>query len=242
MTIRCQVYWARPAVETPRLLALLDDIERDRHNAYRQTVDRARFLTGRVVAKAAVGAVLGISPGEVSLDSTCPDCGRKHGKPRVVPPSGFAGVAPELSISHSGNLVAVALTPGIPVGIDVEQERDVEVDGLIRMTLSPAEQSAWSSVPAADRDAAFFTYWSRKEAILKATGRGLSIGMTRVTVSPWDQPPAVLSSQASEVDTTRMHLTQLDAGSGYRACVAVIGPADLDVTVHDADPVIATLA
>lgn len=242
MTIRCEVWWARPAVETPRLIAMLDGIERERHDAYRQTVDRARFLTGRVVAKAAASRALGIDPAAVALDSTCPDCGRSHGKPRVVAPAGFTGVLPELSISHSGNLVGVAMTDGQPVGIDVEQERDVEIEGLVRMTLSEAEHTAWAAVPAADRDAAFFTYWSRKEAILKATGRGLAIGMTKVTVSPWDQPPRVLDSKASEVDTSAMRMAQLDAGSGYRACVAVIAPADLEVTVHDADPLIANLA
>lgn len=245
MTIRCQVWWARPAVETPRLLALLDDIERERHDAYRQTVDRARFLTGRVVAKAALGAALGIEAADVVLDSTCPDCGRTHGKPRIVASPGLAGPLPELSISHSGNLVGVAVTPGVPVGIDVEQERDVEVDGLVRMTLSAAELEAWAAVPEPDRDAAFFTYWSRKEAILKATGRGLSIAMTKVTVTPWDQPPRVLDSRASEVDTTRMLLAQLDAGSGYRACVAVIASdpsTDLAVSIHDADPVVGSLS
>jgi 4'-phosphopantetheinyl transferase len=244
VSIQCEVWWARPAVETPRLIELLDDIERDRHDAYRQTVDRARFLTGRVVAKAAVGDALGIDPGSVVLDSTCPDCGRTHGKPKIVPPPGFGGTVPEMSISHSGNLVGVAVTPGLPVGLDVEQERDVEVDGLVRMTLSAAEQTAWGAVPTPERDAAFFTYWSRKEAILKATGRGLSIAMTKVTVSPWDQPPKVVDSQASEVDTALMCLAQLDAGSGYRACVAVIAesPAKLVVTVHDADPIVASLS
>lgn len=242
MTIRCEVWWARPAVETPRLIAMLDGIERERHDAYRQTVDRARFLTGRIVAKAAAGSALGIDPATVALDSTCPDCGRPHGKPRVIPPSNFSGVVPELSISHSGNLVGVAMTPGQPVGLDVEQERDVEIDGLVRMTLSAAEQTEFAAVPATDRDAAFFTYWSRKEAILKATGRGLAIGMTKLTVTPWDQAPRILDSQSSEVDTATMRMAQLEAGSGYRACVAVIAPADLAVTVHDADPLIATLA
>jgi len=221
---------------------MLDGIERDRHDAYRQTVDRARFLTGRVVAKAAAGAALGIDPVKVALDSTCPDCGRSHGKPHVVAPPGFTGVLPELSISHSGNLVGVAMTAGQPVGLDVEQERDVQIEGLVRMTLSTGEQTAWTTVPLPDRDAAFFTYWSRKEAILKATGRGLAIGMTRITVTPWDQPPSVLDSQASEVDKATMRMAQLDAGSGYRACVAVITPDDLDVTVHDADPVVAELS
>lgn len=242
MTIRCEVWWARPAVETPRLIAMLDGIERERHDAYRQTVDRARFLTGRVVAKAAAATALGIDPEAVAFDSTCPDCGRPHGKPRVVAPEGFTGVLPELSISHSGNLVGVAMTPGVPVGIDVEQERDVEIDGLVRMTLSAAELTVFATLPDADRDAAFFTYWSRKEAILKATGRGLAVGMTKLTVTPWTDPPRVLDSKASEVDINSMRMAQLDAGSGYRACVAVIASEELTVTVHDADPVIATMA
>ena len=229
-SIRCQVWWARPAVETPRLLDLLDPIERTRYTAYHRTIDQLRFLTGRVVSKALAAEALAIEPAQVTLDSTCPDCGRPHGKPRVIPPSNFSGVLPELSISHSGNLVGVAMTPGQPVGLDVEQERDVEIDGLVRMTLSAAEQTEFAAVPATDRDAAFFTYWSRKEAILKATGRGLAIGMTKLTVSPWDQPPRVLDSQASEVDTTTMRMTQLDAGSGYRACVAVIAKDEVAVT------------
>jgi 4'-phosphopantetheinyl transferase len=245
---RCRVWWARPSIETPRLLGLLDDVERDRHAGFHRAVDQVRFLTARVVAKAVTAQALGIEPDRVRLDSTCPDCGRTHGKPRVVPPDDHpAGRAlPELSISHSGDLVAVAITDGLPVGVDVEQERDVEVADLARMTLSPGEQDGFAAVPPADRDAAFFTIWSRKEALLKATGRGLSIPMTRVTLTPWDQPPRVLASQASEVDADRMRMAQLDAGTGYRACVAVIAGADFPangwVSEHDADPLVAGLA
>src|SRR6185436_7278266 len=86
---RCQVWWARPAVETPRLLGLLDDLERGRHAAYQRTVDQARFLAGRVVGKALLAQRLGVEPGEVVLDSTCPECGRPHGKPRVVRPEAY---------------------------------------------------------------------------------------------------------------------------------------------------------
>jgi 4'-phosphopantetheinyl transferase len=243
----CQVWWARPAVETPRLLGLLDDIERDRHGAYHRAADKARFLTGRAVAKALVAAELGIEPAAVSLDSTCADCGRTHGKPKVIRPDGVAPgrVLPELSISHSGDRVGVAITAGVPVGLDVEQERDVQVDGLVRMTLSAAEVDAFASVALSDRDAAFFTYWARKEALLKATGKGMSIPMTSLTVTPWTQPPRVVDSQASEVDSTVMRMAQLDAGSGYRACVAVIAGSGFSedwVTEHDADPLIASLS
>ncbi|HET9140625.1 4'-phosphopantetheinyl transferase family protein [Actinophytocola sp.] len=244
----CQVWWASPVVETPRLLGLLDGVERDRHGAYHRKIDQARFLAGRVVGKALVARRLGVEPEAVQLDSTCRDCGRAHGKPRVVAPDGHPPdrPLPELSISHSGDLIAVAITDGVPVGVDVEQERDVQVDDLVRMTLSPDELPDFAGVPSADRDAAFFTIWSRKEAVLKATGRGLAIAMTKVTVTPWNKPPQVLASRSPEVDVAALRMAQLnDAGSGYRACVAVLAgpdfPTDGWVTEHDAAPLVAAL-
>ncbi|HEU5475409.1 MAG TPA: 4'-phosphopantetheinyl transferase superfamily protein [Actinophytocola sp.] len=248
MGSRCEVWWAQPAVETPRLLGLLDGVERDRHAAYHRAVDQARFLAGRVVGKALLAARLGLEPGQVVLDSTCADCGRTHGKPRVVRPESFPPdrPLPEMSISHSGDRIAVAVTDGEPVGVDVEQERDVQVEDLVRMTLSVDELPVFAGVPSADRDAAFFTIWSRKEAVLKATGRGLSIAMTKVTVSPWDAPPRLLASRSSEVDVAALRMAQLDAGSGYRACVAVLAgpnfPADGWVSEHDAGPLVAGLS
>jgi 4'-phosphopantetheinyl transferase len=247
-SIRCQVWWARPAVETPRLLDLLDPVERARYTAYHRAIDQVRFLAGRVVSKALAADRLGIEPGRVVLDSTCSDCGRAHGKPRVVRPDAHPAdrPLPELSISHSGDLIAVAVTDGLPVGVDVEQERDVAVQDLVRMTLSAGEMDASAAVPTAEADAAFFTYWSRKEAILKAIGRGLSVPMTKVTITPWDQPPRVLGSQSSEVDAAALHMAALDAGAGYRAAVAVLAGSDFPaggwVSEHDADPLVAKLS
>lgn len=245
--IRCHVWWARPAEETPRLVGLLDAIELERHRAYHRDIDRSRFLTGRVVAKAIVAAELGIAPAEVALDSTCPDCGRPHGKPRAVRPAGDdRDRMPELSISHSGGWIAVAATVGLAVGVDVEELRDVKVSDLAHLTFSPPEQAAFDALPESERRGAFFTYWARKEALLKATGRGLSIPMTKVTITPPGKPPELIESTSSEVDVHNVRMNDLDAGAGYRACVAVLGlPTDHGeewVAVHEAEALIAGLA
>jgi 4'-phosphopantetheinyl transferase len=245
--IHCHVWWARPVEQTPRLVRLLDAVELERHEAYHRDVDKARFLTGRAVAKAIVAAELGIEPAAVRLDSTCPDCGRPHGKPRPVRPDGDdRDRMPELSISHSGGWVAVAATTGLPVGVDVEELRDVKVNDLAHLTFSPAEQEAFDALPESERHGAFFTYWARKEALLKATGRGLSIPMSKVTITPPGKPPELLESMSSEVDVHNVQMTDLDAGTDYRACVAVIGlPADPGedwVAVHEAGALIADLA
>lgn len=236
--MRCDVWWARPATETPRLLAMLDDVERERYDRYRMEVDRLRFLTGRALIRTIAGQRLGLEPEKVVLDSSCYDCGKPHGKPRVV-----ADGAPEVSISHSGSMVALAVVDGPPVGVDVEEIRDAEVDGLAKIAFSPEEQAAFANVPTAARRSAFFRYWARKEAVVKATGKGMSIVMSTFTLSPFDEPPRVVASEASEVDPARVHMADLTAGEGYRASVAVIGDAPPAgwITEHDADAVIAAL-
>src|ERR1700741_2193936 len=120
--MRCDVWWARPAPATQRLLAMLNDVERTRYAAYRMEIDKLRFLTGRTLIRAVAGRRLGIEPEQVVLDASCYDCGKPHGKPRVV-----ADGAPGVAISHSGSLVALAVADGAPLGIDVEQLRDAEV-------------------------------------------------------------------------------------------------------------------
>ena len=237
-SMRCDVWWARPAVATPRLLALLDDIERDRYAGYRREIDQLRFLTGRTLIRAVAAVRLGVEPESVVLDSSCYGCGKPHGKPRVV-----ADGAPEVSISHSGERVALAVVDGVPVGIDVEEIRAAEVDDLARVTFTAKEQAEFAAVPAAGRQGAFFTYWSRKEAVVKATGKGMSIPMSRFTLSAFDAAPRVVASEAAEVDPARVHMADVDAGADYRASVAIIGdpPPAGWVVEQDADALIADL-
>jgi 4'-phosphopantetheinyl transferase len=122
----------------------LDGREFERLLRYEMQADRARFLLGAVMLRLAVGNELRKSPQDVPVNRSCGICGRWHGRP-VVPDSGL-----ELSVSHSGLVVAVALGIGGPVGIDVERVGDNR-PGRIRS-------------------------WTRTEARLKAGGgSGLAV-------------------------------------------------------------------
>ena len=73
-------------------------------------------------------------PMRLAFDRTC-RCGAPHGKP--VLPGG-----PGFSLSHAGDLVGVAVRPDGPVGLDVEQVRDVaDLDALAGHVRSPAERA-----------------------------------------------------------------------------------------------------
>lgn len=234
--MRCDVWWARPAAATDRLLAMLDDVERGRYEGYRMEIDKLRFLTGRALIRTVAARRLDVEPERVVLDSSCYDCGKPHGKPRVV-----ADGAPEVSISHSGSLVALAVVEGAPVGVDVEQIRAADVGELARVTFSADERSVFEALPDSDRQGAFFRYWARKEAVVKATGKGMSIALSKVTLSAPDTPPRVLASASPEVDPARVRMADLTPSHDYRASVAVLGEEDLEVTEQDADDLITAL-
>lgn len=233
--MRCDVWWAHPAAETPGLYGLLDEVERGRFAGYRREADKLRFLTGRALIRGVVARELGVAPIEVELDSSCFECGKPHGKPKIV------GSTLEVSISHSGDWVALAMTDGASVGIDVEEVRDAEVDGLAGICFSPPELTTFKTVADEDRRGAFFTYWARKEAVLKATGKGMWVTMSKLTLAGHDEPPRVTASETSEVDITAVRMADLDRGPGYRACMAVFADSDPKIEEHDAKALIDAL-
>ncbi|ANN15005.1 4'-phosphopantetheinyl transferase [Amycolatopsis orientalis] len=222
--IECAVRWSPPLPAEPRFLALLDELEQGRYDAYRQDIDKRRFLTGRVLAKTVTAERLGLAVEDVSFDATCDDCGKPHGRPRVP------GAPLMLSISHSGDLIGVAATAGTPVGLDVETATRRADDSLIEYALSPVEQAAVSGLLAEQRTTAFFTYWTRKEAVMKATGKGLKIPLQSITFSGHDEAARLVSSGDAALDPARTRLVDLKAAEGYRAAVALLTSDEISVT------------
>lgn len=91
-----------------------------------------------------------------------------HGKP-YLPDSSL-----HFNISHSGSWAAVAVSDE-PVGIDIEQIRPIEWQGIARQHFADEESRALLRETEESRLLAFFTLWTGKESYVKAEGRGLSV-------------------------------------------------------------------
>jgi phosphopantetheine--protein transferase-like protein len=88
--------------------------------------------------------------------------------------------APDLSfsVSHSRDVVLVAIAMGATVGVDVEVRRPRKyLDRLARRILTDAEYGPWAAQAGADQLESFLRHWTRREAYLKAIGLGLAGGM-----------------------------------------------------------------
>ena len=84
----------------------------------------------------------------------------------------------EFNLSHSGDVVAVALAD-CPVGIDVEVKQDPG-KGVAEHVFTKEELDAMHAAPDPER---YFTrLWTRKEAYVKCTGTGISVPLTAFSV------------------------------------------------------------
>ena len=221
------VWWARRQDAASGHIAFLDETERQRWADYRRDADRERFLAGCALAKMAIADYSGQRPGDVSFDRTCRNCGRPHGKPAI------RGGRLELSVAHSGDLVAVAVATA-PVGVDVEQLEgrtrplggDGDPDALARLTLADTERAALAAVPPPGRARAFLVAWTRKEAVTKATGDGLRAAFRDVIVAADHGRPRLVAWPYPQTPES-VSLHDLDTEAGYVAALAVIGRCEL---------------
>ena len=219
--LRCEVHLATLRCLQSHHHALLDETETRRRARYRVDVDRDRFTLATVLLRALVARRTNVDFAAATIDRTCDVCGEPHGRPRLAQP----GL--EASISHAGDVVAVALTTAGPVGVDIEVVAPGEFESLIESVCTPAEQEFVQGA----RD--FYAYWTRKEAVLKATGEGLRRPMTDLVVTPPQTAPALLSFAPAASPAT-CHMADVPAGDGYVGAVAVLDADAVEFTMVDA--------
>jgi 4'-phosphopantetheinyl transferase len=224
----CRVWWADPRDQsTETLTSVLSDSELERAARYRRETDRRRSLTGTWLLRTVAAAQLDMAPETIFIDRRCPDCEKPHGKPVIR----TAKMSLHVSISHSADKVAVALSTAGPLGVDVEEIPTTAVDELARCALSPTERAVLQALPEEDRGAAFARVWVRKEAALKATGDGLRIPPDKVEVSgPYEQP--ALLKWPLKVAPSGVQIHALNPGPGYAGVVAILTD-EAPITIYE---------
>jgi 4'-phosphopantetheinyl transferase len=127
----------------------------------------------RTVLRQLLGARIGCAPADVAITVT------SQGKPTLEQASG-----PHFNVSHAQGRSLVALA-GRPVGVDIERtDRDVGIDGAVRLVLCPAEQDHLRQLGPDDRRRTFFSLWARKEAVSKGVGLGLGLPFPSIDARP----------------------------------------------------------
>ena len=210
----CRV-WLLPLAADDRIsdavLPLLADDERVKANAYRVPFARHRFVQTRAALRLLLERCLHVPAASLRFDYG------EFGKPVLA-----QGGAWHFNVAHSGDYALLAIANGREVGVDIEQHRSLpDLMDLAGAVLSPAEAAAWNGLPEAGRVPGFFAAWSAKEAVAKATGRGLGLGLEKleVGVPAGGALPAPRSVRVGASAACR--LFALPAPAGYAAALAL---------------------
>ncbi len=165
-----------PPAEEARLAAHLSGDEAARAARFVHDRDRRAYRFGRGRLREILGAVTGIAPKDLTFDYG------SHGKPELRE-------GPQFNLSHSDGIACLAIHPDIVLGVDIEALRPME-DGVAQRFFTPHEYATLSALPQASWSDGFFRCWTRKEAVVKAIGDGLSIPLDAfdVTLSPNHAP------------------------------------------------------
>lgn len=197
-----------------RLLWVLSDEELQRANRFHFEQDRKRFVVARGLLRMLLSDYCNSHPVEHYFNYN------SYGKPAL---SGNPHI--RFNVSHAGDMVLIGICCGREIGVDVERIRPFErAEQIVERYFSTLERSAFRSLPEHLRDKAFFTCWTRKEAYIKAVGKGMSLPLNKFSISflP-DTPPRLLEAPPDDGGNRDWSMQEITVNPGYAAAAVVEG-------------------
>lgn len=203
-------------LDGPELYAateLLDAGERRRAGALRDVGAHRRFVTAHAMLRVLVGQRLDVDPRLLTFTPR-----GDYGKPELV----YRPHRVHVNLASAGDRVVCAVTEHGPVGVDVESHSVIadanRFGELDRILLTSAERRLLADT--GDRVGSLTRWWVRKEAVLKASGEGLTVEPTTLQMSAPHEAPQLLGWRGRPVP--ELWMSDLDVGTGYEAAVVVV--------------------
>jgi 4'-phosphopantetheinyl transferase len=196
---------------------LLSPDERERADQFRFPIHRQRFIAARGLLRTVLARYLATQPKTLRFRYG------PFGKPALADAASAGGLC--FNVAHSEGLALFAVARNREVGVDLESlGRKLADDQIAERFFSPNEVAALRALPAELQREGFFNCWTRKEAYIKARGKGLSLPLNQFTVSLSPGEPArLLATPGEPAEASKWTLRELSPGEGFAAALAVKG-------------------
>jgi len=207
-----------PGADLDYYLRLLSPEERERAARFRFPQLTHNFVVDHGRMRLILGEYAGVAPENLVFTAN------EFGKPDVANPE--AADLPgrlRFNLSHTNGLALLAVCLDADLGVDVEAMRPmVDLELIAQSHFSPREVAALGAVASSEKQRAFFRCWTRKEAFLKAHGKGLSIPLDSFAVSlAEEEKPALLECRWDPQETERWSSFSLDVGPDFSGALAI---------------------
>lgn len=198
-----------------RLRVTLSADELERASRYKFDVHRNRYLAGRGILRSILARYLNNTASDLEFTYSA------HQKPELTRATNSGGL--HFNLAHTGDLAVIAIANAAPLGVDVEEVRAIkDVEDLVARFFSSRENELFQQLAPEKKSAAFFNLWTRKEALLKATGEGITGGLNRVEVSFLESEPArLLAINGDSNRASEWTLNAFAPASGFVGALAI---------------------
>ena len=200
----------QPADALERYRRTLEANELERAGRFYFDKHRRHFIVGRGFLRDVVARYLATAPETLRFGYG------EYGKPSLTGEQSL-----RFNLSHSHEVALLAVAREVELGVDVEHVRaDFATGDIARRFFSRAEVETFNSLTREEQVAAFFRCWTRKEAYIKAIGKGLSqpLDAFDVTLAPGE---AAALLRAEDDDASRWALSDVYVGGDYAGALMV---------------------
>jgi 4'-phosphopantetheinyl transferase len=209
------VWWLDVDGVEPDLWSLASVLSpRERARAARAGSDavRRRYTGSHIFLRQVLAAYAGCEAASIVFDYG------QLGKPTLSGPNDQL----QFSLAHGGGLAAVAVARQSRVGVDIERvDRDYPWDEVSSRVITPEEEHELAGLGEGVRSEAMFRLWTRKEAVAKATGQGLALGLRDLRVGAGGQELAAEMATVVQAAGSAWWLLDLPLGDMWAAALAV---------------------
>jgi 4'-phosphopantetheinyl transferase len=168
---------AATEIDYPYFWSILDPTKQQHASAFKNESLRRRYVEIHARLRILLGDAVNAAPERLRIHKA------EYGKP-------FLADYPELAfnLSHTANKMVVAIAYNCDLGVDIEQCKPRKnLAALVDKCFSEEEKAYWQQLPEAQQTLAFYQFWVRKEAFVKAIGRGIALGLKQCVVNPENQ-------------------------------------------------------
>ena len=193
---------------------LLDREEKFRADRFRSLSLKRQWTTSRAGLRNILASYCGCSSSKIEFTTG------EFGKPELSGEIKQTGI--RFNISHSGHMAVVAVAHEIDIGIDIEYKKRIDDwSSVAERFFSPRENIQIRRLNQSRRIDAFYDCWTRKEALIKATGEGLSARLDEFEVSiSSGLHIAVLADRSDEQKYIGWRLDNVNIGRDFAGAVA----------------------
>ena len=199
--------------------AWLDGEERSRWQRFQSPTAQRRYVLCRAALRAVLCRRIGCPNESLAFEAA------KHGKPFALVDGQPASIS--FNVSHSGNHGLIAVAPGGRLGVDVEERAPRRnLDNLIEGVFSPREKAELGSLEECQQLHVFFRYWTIKEALVKAHGKGLFMKVAELEI-PGDMRRGAIRcvGQFSQMPETSWYLEDIGTKDFAAAVAQELSPS-----------------